>query len=80
MLKIKVISPSGTVFEGEASHVIFPGEVGQFEVLPKHAPIISTLVKGDIACYASDGKEQKIPIQSGFVEVRADEITACVEE
>ncbi len=79
MLVIKVISPSGTIYKGEVLRVIFPGEVGRFEVLSRHAPIISSLIKGDIVCHTSDGEEQKIPIESGFVEVRANEITACVE-
>ncbi|MGP1422203.1 MAG: FoF1 ATP synthase subunit delta/epsilon [Tannerella sp.] len=80
MLKIRMISPSGIVYQGECSRIVFPGEVGRFEVLPKHAPIISSLVEGEIECYvASGGEARRIAIRSGFVEVKANRITACVE-
>ncbi len=80
MLKIRVISPSGTVYQGECSRIVFPGEVGRFEVLPKHAPIISSLAEGEIECHDPLGGEaRRIAIRSGVVEVKADQITACVE-
>jgi F-type H+-transporting ATPase subunit epsilon len=79
MLKLKVISPTETIFNGEIKHAIFPGEVGLFEVLPKHAPLISSLVKGEIVYAPADDEEKKTPILSGFVEVNANIITACIE-
>ena len=87
MLQIKIVSNTGTVFEGKVMHATFPGESGSFAVYPMHAPLISSLVKGDIVYYLANGpdnnpanKETKmIPVQSGFVEVNADRITACIE-
>ena len=79
MLKLKIISPTETIFDGKVKQVIFPGEIGLFEVLPKHAPIISSLIKGDITCLTASGEEKKFSVASGFVEVNANIITACVE-
>ena len=91
MLQIRIVSNTGTVYEGKVAHVTFPGEAGSFAVYPMHAPLISSLVKGDIVCYPANspvndpannpaGSENKvIPVQSGFVEVNADRITACIE-
>lgn len=80
MIKIKILSPTGTVYDGNVSHVTFPGELGSFSVYPSHAPIISTLIKGDIVCFSPSGEKQAIPVKSGFVEVKADQITVCVEQ
>ena len=79
MLQIKIISNTGTVYEGKVAHATFPGELGSFAVYPKHAPIISILVKGNIVCFPANGDKQMIPIRGGFVEVNADQITACIE-
>jgi F-type H+-transporting ATPase subunit epsilon len=79
MLHVKILSPTGCVFEGEVMHITFPGELGTFAVFPSHAPIISALVKGIIACFPPDGDKLTFPIESGFVEVNANYITACVE-
>ena len=79
MLQVKILTNSGTVYEGKVMHATFPGELGSFAVFPKHAPIISTLVKGNIVCFPANGDKKIIPVQSGFVEVSADQITACIE-
>lgn len=79
-INIKILSPTGTIFDGEVLHVTFPGEIGSFSVYPQHAPIISSLVKGHIVCFPTDGEQQAFPIQSGFVEVKNDRISVCVEQ
>jgi len=79
-INIKILSPTGTVYDGNVSHVTFPGEIGLFSVYPQHAPIISSLVKGNIVCFPTDGEQQAFPIQSGFVEVKDNHISVCVEQ
>lgn len=79
MISIKILSPLGTIYDGEALHATFPGEAGAFAVYPSHAPIISTLVKGNIVCFPANGEKQIFSIQNGFVEVRDNQVTVCVE-
>ena len=79
MLSIKILSPSGCIYEGKATHVSFPGELGSFSVYPFHAPLVSTLVKGNIVCFLPDEDKQTFSIDSGFVEVAANQIIACIE-
>lgn len=54
-MEVKVISPEGEVFAGKADSVILPGESGGFEILNMHAPIVSTLAKGEVVIHASSG-------------------------
>ena len=77
-IKLHIVSPEGTLVEQAVSAVTLPGTVGPFEVLKNHAPIISSLEKGDIV-YVSEGAEQRLPIASGFVEVRDNQVDVCVE-
>ena len=45
---VEVITPEQRIFSGEAVAVQLPGADGLFQVLDQHAPIISTLVEGDV--------------------------------
>lgn len=75
---LKIISPEKIVFNGEVENVTVPGTLGSFEVLNDHAPIISCLEKGPVV-YTVNGKKQKLEIIGGFVEVKRNEISLCVE-
>ena len=79
MLHVKILSPAGSIYEGEVEHITFPGELGSFAVYSLHAPIISKLVKGIIVGYPLGADKITIPIENGFVEVSDNQIIACVE-
>lgn len=76
-LRVVVVSPERTLFDGEATAVLVPGEKGQFEILINHAPIISSLTAGTIV--AKGTESLSIDIESGFVEVKDNVVTLCVE-
>ena len=78
VIKLHIVSPEGTLVDQAVSAVTLPGTVGPFEVLKDHAALISSLEKGDIV-YVSEGKESRLPIACGFVEVRDNKVVACVE-
>lgn len=78
VISLHIVSPEGTLAEAAASAVTLPGTLGPFEVLKDHAPLISSLEKGDIV-YVSEGVEQRLPIASGFVEVRDNHVHVCAE-
>ena len=77
MIRLTVISPQREVLSTEASLIELPGEMGRFEILKDHAPLISSLAAGTIR-YVKGGEENEIEIQSGFVEVRDNVVTVCI--
>ncbi len=76
-LHLSIVSPERELFDGEVTSVTFPGTIGLFTILPQHAPIVSSLIKGEIL-YISDGKESTLNIQDGFVELSNGIVSACV--
>lgn len=78
-MKVIIVSPENTVYQGEATSITLPGASGEFEVLDNHAPIISSLQAGNITIKDSDG-EKTIGVLSGFVEVANNEVSICVEQ
>ena len=79
LLDIHIYTPEGVVFQGKAVSAKFPGAKGSFAVLPLHAPIISLLTKGKIVCQQEEQPPVEISIKGGFVEVKKNVISACVE-
>lgn len=75
---LKIFSPEGMLIDAKVSGVEFPGTQGRFTVLRNHAPIISSLEKGEIFYTTEDGKKS-LSVTSGFVKVYANEVSACVE-
>ena len=77
-MKLRIISPSELLFEGEVESVTLPGTAGSFSVLNNHAPIISSLESGKVVVRTQEGS-QDYPLNSGFVEVRDNVVIICIE-
>jgi len=78
IISLEVLSPEKTLVNETVEAVFFPGSAGSFEVLKDHAPLISSLQKGEII-YRTQAEEKRIAISSGFVEVCDNHVVACVE-
>ena len=77
-IKLHILSPEGALLDTMAELVSLPGGEAPFTVLKDHAAIVSSLVEGDIR-YISEGREDRIHIREGFVRVKDNVVTACVE-
>ena len=78
MLKLRIVSPEEVVYDGDANSLKVPGTLGSFEILDHHAPIISSLSEGVVE-YSTAPGTQSFHVRSGFVEVKKDQISLCVE-
>ena len=78
MLQLRIVSPEKVEFDGPVESILVPGTMGQFEILNDHAPIISTLQKGDVEYVTKEGKVT-LSILGGFVEVQKNKVSLCVE-
>jgi F-type H+-transporting ATPase subunit epsilon len=75
-LKLTVLSPKQTIFEGDAKSVFLPGDLAEFEILDYHAPIVSLLRAGNVLV----DWEEKIPIRRGMIKFDQNECMILVEE
>ena len=71
---VEVITPDKKLYSGEAKLVKLPGTEGGFEILANHAPIISTLVKGQVKVLDLDDKTTFIDINGGIIESKEDKV------
>ena len=75
---LEIITPEKKVFQGEVNSVQLPGTNGKFEVLNNHAPIISTLTKGDVRVIDSNNKTELFEINGGVIEMQNNKIIVLV--
>ncbi len=78
-MNVEIISPSETLFEGEASAVTVPSKMGPFTLLEHHAPIVAILEAGKVSLTEANGEQKEFDIKGGFAENHENHITICVE-
>ena len=77
-LKVAVISPERTVYEGEADMVVAPAWDGEVGVLRGHAPMLVLLGSGDLRV-TSGSTEQRFHVAGGFMQGSDDMVTVLSE-
>ncbi len=78
-LKVRVVSPDQTVFEGEASAVVAPAWDGQIGVLPGHAPLLSLIGSGVLNVDRPGGGTDSFPVAGGVMKVEGNTVTLLTE-
>jgi F-type H+-transporting ATPase subunit epsilon len=76
---LEILTPEKKIFSGEVYGVQLPGMNGLFEILDKHAPMVSALGKGNLKILVDKKDAENFTIQSGFVEVLNNKTTVLVE-
>jgi F-type H+-transporting ATPase subunit epsilon len=79
-MNLEILTPEKKLFSGEVYGVQMPGISGSFEVLEKHAPLVSALKAGRIKVLKDKQNHFSFfDIQGGFVEVLTNKVTVLVE-
>ena len=78
-MEIEIITPEKELFKGEASSVKLPGTDGGFEILNNHAPIISTLRKGEIKVTTTNKDTKNFNINGGVIEMQNNKIIVLAD-
>lgn len=75
----ELVSPEKLLISEAAESVLVPGSEGDFQVLPNHAPVMSTLRPGLLDVVLPGGKERRIFVRGGFAEVGPENLTVLAE-
>jgi F-type H+-transporting ATPase subunit epsilon len=78
-MKLEILTPEQKIYSGDVYGVQLPGISGLFEVLDKHAPLVSALKTGTLKILKDKNSTAQYTIQSGFVEVLNNSATVLVE-
>jgi F-type H+-transporting ATPase subunit epsilon len=78
-MNLEILTPEKKLYSDDVYGVQLPGVTGLFEVLDKHAPLISALKAGRIKILKDKSQTSFIDIRSGFVEVLGNSVTVLAE-
>ena len=79
-MNLEILTPEKKLFSDEVYGVQLPGISGLFEVLDKHAPLVSALKPGKLKVLKDKSNSlEYFDIQGGFVEVLNNKVTVLVE-
>lgn len=78
-LWVEMRTPDGSIFSGHARTVRVPGAKGFFGVLPRHAPVMSSLEVGFTYIEDPVGVEWKFVTGGGFVEISRNTVLMLVD-
>ena len=86
-MHLEIVSPEAKLFSGEVESLTVPGASGSFQMLNNHAPIVSTLIKGQVriqgnlkldetnqTLFTQEGANTFFDIQSGALEMRDNKV------
>ncbi len=78
-MRVEIISPNETLYNGEATAITVPSKMGPFTLLEHHAAIVAILEAGKVSFTDDKGERQEISVKGGFVENHNNQLTICVE-
>ena len=91
-MELQIVSPEAELLSGEVESVTIPGKSGSFQILNNHAPIVSTLVSGNVIIkgnlklnkdqkekFIQEGNQTILQIQSGAIELNANKAILLVD-
>ena len=80
IMNLEILTPEKKIYSGEVYGVQMPGISGSFEVLEKHAPLVSALKSGRVKIIKDKQNNfAYFDIQGGFVEVLNNKVTVLAE-
>jgi F-type H+-transporting ATPase subunit epsilon len=77
-MTVNILTPDKQLYEGEATYLGLPGTDGSLGILSHHAPLVTTLRKGEITL-KTDGEEMTFEVNGGTVEVLNNHVTILAQ-
>lgn len=77
-MTVIILTPDKQLYEGEATYIGLPGSDGSLGILSHHAPLVTTLRKGEITL-KTDDEEMTFDVNGGTVEVLNNHVTILAQ-
>jgi F-type H+-transporting ATPase subunit epsilon len=75
-----LVSPERLLVSEEVESVVVPGAEGEFTVLARHAPFMTTLKPGLVQVRGLSGETRRIFVRGGFADVTPAGLTILADE
>jgi len=78
-IQVDVVSAEESIFSGEATFVVLPGEAGELGIYPRHIPLITRIKPGTVRIQKPDGTEELVFVAGGILEVQPKVVTVLAD-
>jgi len=78
-MRVTVISPESSIFDGDADAVTAPAYDGQVGILPQHAPFMTLLGRGTLTVRAGD-TAHRFTVNGGFLQAVNNTVRVVAEQ
>ena len=79
-IQVEVVSAEESVFSGEATFVVVPGELGDLGIYPKHTPLITRIKAGSVRIQSAGSNEEiAIFVAGGILEIQPGSVTVLAD-
>jgi F-type H+-transporting ATPase subunit epsilon len=78
-IQVEVVSAEESIFSGEATFVVLPGEAGELGIYPRHIPLITRIKPGAVRIQKPDGTEELVFVAGGILEVQPKVVTVLAD-
>jgi F-type H+-transporting ATPase subunit epsilon len=78
-LQLEVITAEREVLSEEVEMVVAPGREGELGILPRHAPLLTSLQPGELRARKPGGEEIILAVHGGFLEVLPDRVIVLAD-
>ena len=77
-LKLEIVTPGATVYSDDVQMVTLPAVDGQVGIFPRHVPVLTRIVPGEIIV-RKNGQDEFLAIGEGLVEVTGDRVAIVTD-
>jgi F-type H+-transporting ATPase subunit epsilon len=74
-MHVNIVSAESEIYSGTVTQVFAPAEMGEVGVMPRHAPMLSTLKAGVVRVIPLEGEEQTFFVSGGILEIQPHVVT-----
>ncbi len=74
-MHVNIVSAEKEIYSGTVTQVFAPAEMGEVGVMPRHAPMLSTLKAGIVRVLPQAGEEQTFYVSGGILEIQPHVVT-----
>ncbi len=74
-MHVNIVSAEQEIYSGTVTQLFAPAEMGEVGVMPRHAPMLSTLKPGVVRVILQNGEEETFYVSGGILEIQPHVIT-----
>jgi F-type H+-transporting ATPase subunit epsilon len=78
MLRLEIVTPEKKIYSDDVESVVVPGSEGELGILTDHVALMTMLQPGELRVL-KDGKELRMAVGSGFVEVSDNKVAVLTD-